>query len=221
MAETPTAPPPPAPDLTFTADARRRIRADMAVGAGDDGCGLSTELALRITVHRLSPGDLHYDLVLVGPDEREPGDTVVDAGDLQVFVDAESAPLLDGVTVGFEHSLQGLGFTFDNPHAGWRDPLARKVQEVLDEHVNPAVASHGGRIRLMAVEDGVARLEMGGGCQGCGLAETTLQEGVEKLLKKHLPEIREVVDVTDHAAGTNPYFAPDQGGPDQGGESPL
>lgn len=189
--------------VTFTDAAREQIVRDLDVGSrnGDD-----ETLALRLSAHRISPGDFHYDLTIVGRDEREPGDTMVDAGDFQVLIDDESAPLLDGTVVGFERNLQRLGFTFDNPNAGWDDPVAQKTQQILDTRINPAVASHGGRVTLMDYRDGTVFLEMGGGCQGCGKAEETLRAGVEAMLREAVPEVEEIVDTTDHAAGLNPYF---------------
>ncbi|HWV56283.1 MAG TPA: NifU family protein, partial [Longimicrobiales bacterium] len=86
------------------------------------------------------------------------------------------------------------------------EPLARQVAELLEERVNPAVASHGGRINLVTVEGTVAYVEMSGGCQGCGMARVTLRQGVERMIREAIPEITEVRDVTDHMAGTNPYF---------------
>jgi Fe/S biogenesis protein NfuA len=80
------------------------------------------------------------------------------------------------------------------------------VIQVLDEQINPAIAAHGGRAELVAVEDGVAYLRLGGGCQGCGLATVTLSQGIEVAILDAVPEVTQVVDVTDHASGTNPYF---------------
>lgn len=74
--------------------------------------------------------------------------------------------------------------------------------------MNPAVAAHGGRVTLVDVTDGRVRLRLEGGCQGCSLAEVTVRQGVETLLRDRIPEIAAVVDVTDHAAGASPYFAP-------------
>ncbi|HEY6538506.1 MAG TPA: NifU family protein [Candidatus Dormibacteraeota bacterium] len=88
------------------------------------------------------------------------------------------------------------------------DPLAQAVQQLLDQEINPAVAGHGGYIGLLDIADGVAYLQMGGGCQGCGLAEVTLSQGVRSAITERFPEIREVVDTTDHASGTNPYYEP-------------
>lgn len=90
-----------------------------------------------------------------------------------------------------------------NPDA---DPLAQAVQELLDREINPAVASHGGYIGLLDVADGVAYVQMGGGCQGCGLAEVTLSQGVRTTILERFPELHDVVDTTDHAQGANPYY---------------
>jgi Fe/S biogenesis protein NfuA len=77
---------------------------------------------------------------------------------------------------------------------------------VLETQINPAIASHGGRADLVAVEEGVAYLRLSGGCQGCGMAAVTLGQGIEVAILDAVPEIERVVDVTDHASGTNPYF---------------
>jgi cystathionine gamma-synthase len=86
--------------------------------------------------------------------------------------------------------------------------VTARVQAVLDGDVNPAVAAHGGRISLVDVVDGRARVRLEGGCQGCSLAEVTIRQGVERLLRNQVPGLTGVVDLTDHAAGTAPYFAP-------------
>ena len=83
-----------------------------------------------------------------------------------------------------------------------------KVQELLDSAVNPAVAGHGGYIQLIDVKDSVVYLQMGGGCQGCGMADVTLKAGVERMIREEIPEVAEVLDTTDHAAGGNPYYTP-------------
>jgi len=80
------------------------------------------------------------------------------------------------------------------------------VMQVLEEQINPAIASHGGRADLVAVEESIAYLRLSGGCQGCGMASVTLSQGIEVAILDHVPEISEVRDVTDHASGTNPYF---------------
>jgi Fe-S cluster biogenesis protein NfuA len=72
--------------------------------------------------------------------------------------------------------------------------------------VNPGVASHGGEVTLLDVKDGTAYVKLGGGCQGCGQADATVKDGITSLICAEVPEIHTVLDVTDHAAGTNPYF---------------
>jgi Fe/S biogenesis protein NfuA len=86
--------------------------------------------------------------------------------------------------------------------------VATRVRQVLDGAINPSIATHGGHAELVAVEDDTAFLRLSGGCQGCGLATVTLSQGIQTAISDAIPEIRRVVDVTDHAAGTNPFFEP-------------
>jgi len=88
------------------------------------------------------------------------------------------------------------------------DVIRAQVQEAIDTAINPAVASHGGVVTLLDVQGNNIFLEFGGGCQGCGMVSVTLKYGVEKLLRDRIPELGQVLDTTDHAAGTNPYYAP-------------
>lgn len=85
-------------------------------------------------------------------------------------------------------------------------PEAKAVLEVLEEEINPAVSSHGGHVTLVGVRDGVAYVQMGGGCQGCSSADATLKGGIEVAIKERVPGITAVRDVTEHEAGENPYF---------------
>ena len=80
--------------------------------------------------------------------------------------------------------------------------------EVLEQDVNPQIAMHGGRAALVAVDGPIAYVEMSGGCQGCGMARATLSQGIAIAISDAVPEISEVVDVTDHMSGVNPYFVP-------------
>ena len=87
------------------------------------------------------------------------------------------------------------------------DDIRARVEEVLQTQVNPYVASHGGVIRLIDVRDNTVFLQMGGGCQGCGMATATLKQGVEVAIRAAVPEVGDILDTTDHAAGRNPYYA--------------
>ena len=84
--------------------------------------------------------------------------------------------------------------------------LKSRVQELIETSINPAVAGHGGYVELLDVKDNIVYLQMGGGCQGCGAADITLKAGIERLIKEEVPEIVEILDTTDHAAGANPYY---------------
>ncbi len=92
-------------------------------------------------------------------------------------------------------------------HAADDDALYERVAALFETQVNPSVARHGGHVELIDVQDAVVMLRMGGGCQGCGMADVTLRQGIEGLLRQHAPQIKGIVDITDHASGTNPYFA--------------
>ncbi|HEX6262909.1 MAG TPA: NifU family protein [Actinomycetota bacterium] len=84
---------------------------------------------------------------------------------------------------------------------------AQQVIEVLDRHINPSIAMHGGRAELAGLKDGVAYLRLSGGCQGCSMAAVTLRQGIERSLRQLVPEIEGVADVTDHASGTDPFYS--------------
>lgn len=84
----------------------------------------------------------------------------------------------------------------------------RKVQEIIEQNINPAVASHGGWVDLIDVKDETVYVELGGGCQGCGMANVTLKQGIERMIVEQVPNIQAVLDVTDHASGDNPYYQP-------------
>ena len=88
--------------------------------------------------------------------------------------------------------------------------IADAARAVLDAEINPAIAAHRGRVRLAGVTGGWIRVRLEGGCQGCSLAEVTLRQGIEPLLRARLPQMTGLVDVTDHEAGTEPFFSPEK-----------
>ncbi|HEY9233256.1 MAG TPA: NifU family protein [Blastocatellia bacterium] len=87
------------------------------------------------------------------------------------------------------------------------EEVRHRVQQVLDEMINPGVAAHGGFVELLDVQDDSIFIRMGGGCQGCGAADMTLKMGIERLIRENVPQVREILDTTDHASGRNPYYA--------------
>jgi len=186
------------PRISATAAARTRI-AQVRANLKQPDAGL------RIAITGRQQGAFVYEMQLVAPGEERQGDMVVDAVEgITVHIPLASAPYLDGITLDADLPMGAV--RVNNPNPLWLDPIAERVQRLLDEEVNPSVASHGGHIDLLDVTDGVAFIHMGGGCQGCGMAEVTLGQGVRTAILDSFPEIREVRDTTDHAQGANPYY---------------
>ena len=99
-------------------------------------------------------------------------------------------------------------FGFKKVDSRPREEQMRIVQDFFENEVNPAIASHGGFFTLLDIQDNKVYVELGGGCQGCGMATQTLRQGVEGRLREVLPEMAALIDQTDHAAGNNPYYQP-------------
>jgi Fe/S biogenesis protein NfuA len=191
--------------LTFTDKARDWIQKIIA-SQSDPG------YVVRLSVGGRGPGGWLYDMGLMLPDEAQPGDLVVDNGVFKTYVDPESAKNLQGATVDLAESQGQTGLKIDNPNPLWTDPVATAVQKVLDEQINPNVASHGGFVQLLDVKEDTAYVRLGGGCQGCGMANVTLKQGVEVAIRRAVPQIKSVLDTTDHASGGNPFYQPAKGG---------
>lgn len=191
--------------LEFSEAARRRVVEFIAADAADD-------LAVRIEVVSPSPLAPEYDMALVERTERSPDEHLVDLGEFDVVMPPESAELLEGASIDWVESLDGSGFRVENPNLKplgsepLEGPVAERVQTVIQQKINPAVASHGGQVSLVDVRENVAYVRMSGGCQGCGAASVTLTQGIERMIKEAVPEIEDIQDVTDHEAGTNPYY---------------
>ena len=193
--------------LTFTDRARDMVFSFM--DSEEDGLQ-----ALRIAVEG-SPFAPSYELTLVDAETRAEADVEVDAGVFTVLVDEGSVKRLDGAVVDFVETVQESGFQITpDPDAlmsgmdddGPNGELAERVSQVLDTEINPAIAAHGGEIRLRGVQGTEIFIEMAGGCQGCAMSRMTLRQGVERMVSQAVPEVTAIHDVTDHASGDNPYF---------------
>ena len=198
------------PILRLTDAAREKILEVRASESDPD------TLALWVEVNGESGGAFTYLMELRPLDEAANDGLVQRHDDLSVVIATDSAEKLSGATLDFS----GAGMVMQNPNrpepsspaVGTRPPadltgeLPQRVLQVLNEEINPAIAAHGGFAELVAVEDSVAYVRMGGGCQGCGLAAVTLSQGIEVAILDAVPEIEKVIDVTDHASGTNPYY---------------
>ena len=173
----------------------------------------SESLAVRIQVASPSPLDPRYDITIIEPDEKCPEDLVFDGYGFEVVMEPESAKLLEGARVDWIETLTESGFKVENPNLApigskpLEGPLADRVRQAIDQFVNPGVAQHGGHVTLVAVRDKIVYLQMGGGCQGCGMASVTLSQGIERILQEQVPEIEGVEDVTNHGDGQNPYIS--------------
>jgi Fe-S cluster biogenesis protein NfuA len=88
------------------------------------------------------------------------------------------------------------------------EQIKKKIEELLAREINPAIAAHGGFVEVLDVKGNEVYLRLGGGCQGCGMADVTLKQGIESSIRKVAPEVGAIMDTTDHAAGRNPYYAP-------------
>ena len=187
--------------ISVTEKAREKFRAAL----DEDGPSSSV---VRVVVTRPTPIRYQYALDIIDADAREPGDVESLIDGIPFRVDGVSAGLLGGATIDYELSLKGAGFKFTNPSEpkGWSDPIAARLQRLFDEEINPGLAGHGGNVTLLEYAAGRAVVEMGGGCQGCGMAGKTLREGIEVRVKEAIPEVKELVDSTNHAAGEAPYF---------------
>ena len=166
----------------------------------------SNEMLLRVEIVGRGPNGFQYDLQFVSSDDRKDDDVELELEEMRVLVAARSVQYLEGATIDYKETLMGGGFSFDNPNPLWVDELSKAVAEIIASEVNPVVASHGGHVDLIGVDDGKAIIAFGGGCQGCGMVDVTLKQGVEVMIKDNVPGVSEVVDATDHTAGTNPFY---------------
>ncbi len=184
--------------LTFTASARQRVL-DFLADFGSDG-------ALRVALlEGSSPLAPEFELDLVESGDHESDDVAFDADGFRVFVEAASAPRLEGAVVDFVAGTFEIALPAGGATQG--GDLAVRVAQAIEQRINPSVAAHGGRITLVDVRDNIAYVRMTGGCQGCGLAAVTLRQGVERMVRAAVPEIVAVRDVTDHDRGSKPFYA--------------
>jgi len=188
--------------ITFTETARQKVREYMDMSE-------TPSLGVRVVAHRFGRHQFRYELALVTEGENSEKDVVVDQEAFEVFVDPQSAEFIEGTTVDFVSDVSGTGFMFNNPQAevNWDDPLAQRVQKVIDERISPSLAGHGGWVELLAINGDAAVIQFGGGCQGCGMSQVTLKEGIETAILQEVPEIKRVLDDTDHSSGDNPYYS--------------
>ena len=164
---------------------------------------------LRIGANAVSPLKVDFRMAFIGEGQENDVDEVLPFDGFDVYVDPDSQPHVTEATVDYVEGLMGSGFKIERPRAlpdGLDGELVDRVQRLLDERINPSVAGHGGRVSLIDIKDNAVFLQLEGGCQGCGMADVTLKQGIEVMIKEAIPEVEAIYDVTDHANGRNPYY---------------
>lgn len=164
---------------------------------------------LRIGATSVSPLKVDYRMAFIGEGQENDEDAVIPFDGFDVYVDPDSGDNVQEATVDYVEGLMGSGFKIERPRTlpeGVDGTLLDRVQHVLEEKINPAVSGHGGRVSLIDLKEKTVYLQLEGGCQGCGMADVTLKQGIEVMIKESVPEIEEIYDVTDHANGKNPYY---------------
>jgi Fe/S biogenesis protein NfuA len=207
------------PIVTLTPEAHRVVREAL------DQEPESASLALWLEVRGVQDGAFVYDLFFQATSDAAEADEVHADGDVEIVVPSGSADRLRGARLEWSEEGDG-GLVLVNPNtptleeaspgvppeilaAGITGPLALRVANVLEQAVNPSIASHGGRADLLALdtEQGIAYLRLSGGCQGCAMSQMTLKQGIETTLLEEVPELTRVIDVTDHGGGENPFYS--------------
>lgn len=168
-----------------------------------------SESSLRVRITGRAASGFQHALSLVEPGFEKPNDEIFNVDGIKVLVDPKTLENIEGSEITFVDDLYGGGFQVKNPNTpAWSSETEQKVQEIIDTQVNPSLAMHGGHLELLEVKEDIAYVHFGGGCQGCGMVTVTLKEGVENMIIENVSEINEVIDTTDHASGTNPYYKP-------------
>jgi Fe/S biogenesis protein NfuA len=176
-------------------------------------------LAVRVAIRGSLPGGGYQtEFKFQERTDASEADIVQSAGRFDLLFEPAVADKIQGSKVDFDEKRYSAGFNIEYPpkpayppgvesRRDWTDPFAQQVQQVIDDYINPGVAGHGGWVLLKDVKDKSVYVEMGGGCQGCGLSAVTLRQGIENAIRQAVPEVHEIIDVTAHEAGENPYYA--------------
>ena len=177
------------------------------------------EYALFLQIDGVQGNQYTYDLSFLDLEQARSDDKRLEFGSLTVIIASKDLDKFNNAKLELSDDPAAPGLTMDNPNTPspeiFANPdempeltgeLAEKVQTVLESQINPAIASHGGVAQLVGVEGQDVYLKLGGGCQGCGMAQVTLTQGIETSLRDAIPEIGNIIDATDHASGDNPYF---------------
>ena len=174
----------------------------------------SQEEPTNIKIFVSDPGTMKAETCIVycKVGEEEQDDILMDVKDINVFLENESISFLEDCKVDYHPDKFGGQLTIRAPNAkipslSNDSSIEEKINYYLYSEINPSLASHGGEVSLVEVIDSSkAVLRFGGGCQGCGMVDLTLKNGVEKTLKDNIPELSEIIDSTDHSFKDNAFY---------------
>lgn len=175
-------------------------------------------LGIRMQVTNAGLPNADCRLEFCEPADLAGDEWALDCNGFTLYVEAASMPYLDDANVDYEANATGGQLSVRAPKIKGQAPAAdagldERVRHLLDVEINPQIAAHGGRVSLVEIAAGnIVVLRFGGGCHGCGMADVTLKQGIERTLRERLPEITEVRDATDHASGSDPYYRGQRGG---------
>ena len=186
-------------------EAAQSYLGDLLKGQNTPGIG--------IRVFITQPGTTYAETCIAycKPEEQKAEDTPLVLPAFTAWIDALSEPYLEDAVVDYATDRMGGQLTIKAPNAkvpmvSDDSPLSERVNYYLQTEINPGLASHGGEVSLIDIDNGILILKFGGGCQGCGQADYTLKEGIEKTLMARIPEVKGVRDVTDHSITENAYY---------------
>ncbi|MCX2832991.1 Fe-S biogenesis protein NfuA [Microbulbifer thermotolerans] len=169
-------------------------------------------IAVRMFVSNPGTPNAETCIAYCRPGEEQEDDVVMEMNGFKAYFEARSVPYLDEARVDYSADKMGGQLTIRAPNSRMPkitddSPIEDRINYVLYNDVNPGLAAHGGQVSLVEVtEDMFAVLRFGGGCQGCGMVDMTLKEGVEKTLKEKIPELVGVRDITDHTDKSQAYY---------------
>ncbi|HET9843921.1 MAG TPA: NifU family protein [Gammaproteobacteria bacterium] len=170
------------------------------------------EMNLRIFLDRPGLPMAEVGITFCLPGEHKATDLVMDFDNFKLYVDKISAPFLQNAKIDYQTDNLGGQLAVTAPNLRGSKPsdsasLSEKIEYVLNSEINPNLAGHGGMVSLVEISNNNdVILRFGGGCHGCGMADVTLKQGIQKTLKEQFPEINQVIDATDHSLGENPYY---------------
>ncbi|WP_164503530.1 Fe-S biogenesis protein NfuA [Pleionea sediminis] len=169
---------------------------------------------VNIRVFVVNPGTPHAEcgVSYCPKDAVEETDVEFSYEGFSAFIDKESEPYLEDALIDYQTDKMGGQLTLKAPNAKVRKvaddaPVEDRLIYIIESEINPQLANHGGKVNLVEfTKEGYAILQFGGGCQGCGMVDVTLKEGIEKSLIEKIPELKGVRDITEHSEGENPYY---------------